>query len=60
MRYLVIASALPTVDAAWHTLSPEKQRMEAKQCTAVDRVSNNTYYSHLKKAHLKKSVSFYI
>ena len=26
---------------------------EAKQCTAVDRVSNKTYFSHLEKVHLK-------
>ena len=48
----------------WRSAHPqfgEAQRSastEAKQCRAVDRVSNKTYFSHLKKkVHLQKPTS---
>ena len=52
MRYLSTVSVLPTVDGSKHVPSLEKQqwyRLEAKQCSAVDRGCSKTYLIHLKK-----------
>ena len=54
MRYLSRVSVFASVDVGWHAPSWEKQSMEGKQWT-VDRVSNKSFFGHLKKVHLRKN-----
>ena len=50
---LSIVSVFPVVDGGWHALSSKKlleEGEEAKQYTAVDRISSKTCFSHLKRS----------
>ena len=58
MRHLFKVGVFATVNATWPQFGEADRgaSTEAKQCTAVDTVSNKRYFNHLKKVHLKKNI----